>query len=298
MKKILRKLFNKLGYDLVKKDFYSSGGDRSKTFQVKVGNYSISMPGNNPLVEHYKYYPNYNIELGKLAQIVSTKYPGCFLLDIGANVGDTIAVVKSAIDIPIIAIEGDEFSYDFLYRNSRMFNNVYTINQFLGDKTEKKTITAEKEGWNTTLIPAASGEKLITLKTLDETLRENDFFSSNIKLIKIDTEGFDTIILRGAYDTINKHSPLLYFEYNRENMDIINENGLLTLFSLIEAGYDKIAVFDNHNRCLIHTSLTQHDILQQLHNYADGVNGLIPHYDICVFHKNDNDIAAEFLMLS
>ncbi len=296
MKKALRKLFNKLGYDFVKMEKYGTLSARSKIFQVKVGNYAISIPGNNPLFKHYQYFPDYNIELGKLAQVISKKYPDSYLVDIGANVGDTIAVVKSVIDMPVIAIEGDEFSYKFLVENSVLFKNVHTINQFLGEKSEKATITTEKEGWNTTLIPSAAGEKMISLKTLDETLKENNFFSAEIKLIKIDAEGFDTIILRGATGTMMQHSPVLYFEYNRENMDLIGENGLLTLFSLTDAGYNKIAVFDNHGRCLIHTDLTQRDILQQLHNYADGIKGLIPHYDICIFHKSDNDLAEKFLL--
>lgn len=294
MKKILRKLTNILGYDIVKTKA-GRHGDPSKTFQVKVGNYLISMPGNNPLVKHYELFPNYNIELGKLAEIINKKYPGCSIIDIGANVGDTIAVVKSVIDIPIIGIEGDEFSYKFLNQNASLFNNLYIINQFLGDNNEQKLVNTEKEGWNTTLIPDATGKKSITLKTLDEILNDTKLNGRDIKLIKIDAEGFDTIILRGSFNTLAKHNPVLYFEYNRENMDIIGEDGLSTLYALIELGYNNIAFLDNHNRCLMYTSLTQTDIIKQLHDYADGINGLIPHYDLCIFHKNDNDIAQDFL---
>jgi len=297
IKKILNKLVNILGYKIVKNK-PGNHGNPSKSYQVKVGNYYITMPGNNPLVKHYEYFPNYNIELGKLAQIISKKYPDSYLIDIGANVGDTIAVVKSVVNIPIIAIEGDQFSYKFLSQNALLFDEVHTINQFLGEKSEKKMIKAEKEGWNTTLIPTTNGSNWITLKTLDESLKENKLSSVNTKLIKIDAEGFDTIILRGALDTILKFSPVLYFEYNRENMDIIGEDGLATLFSLSESGYDNIAFLDNHNRCLMYTSLAQKDIIQQLHNYADGIHGLIPHYDICIFHKTDSDIAREFLNLN
>lgn len=297
MKKLIRKLLNKFGYDIVKtrKDYH---GDANKLYHVKVGTFILTMPGNNPLVKHYEHFPNYNIELGNLAGIIAKKYPDCSMLDIGANVGDTIAVVKSVINIPIIAIEGDEFTYKFLQKNSPLFEHLYTINQFLGEESKDQIASTIKEGWNTTIIPNSTNDgtgKLIKLKSLDEVLITHELFSRNLKLLKIDAEGFDTIILRGATAAISRHNPVLYFEYNRENMDIIEEDGLSTLFSLVKYGYDKIAILDNHNRCLIHTSLAEKDIIKQLHNYADGMNGLIPHYDICIFHSHDSDILGEFL---
>jgi FkbM family methyltransferase len=288
MKSILRNLINKFGYDIVKTNTFTEK-NKSKIHQVKIGNFTIAIP------KHYQYYPNYNSGLGKLALLISKKYNSFQLLDIGANVGDTIAIVKSIVDIPIVAIEGDPFVYGYLKQNASLFNQVYTIQQFLGEKNGNLQVTLEKGGWNTTIVPTETSAKTIDLRTLDQVLIEHQLNAASFKLLKIDAEGFDTIILRGAFTTIEKHHPVLYFEYNRENMDAIGEDGISTLFALAKYGYKKIVFLDNHNRRLMCLPLSEEEMIQQLHRYADGVQGLIPHYDLCLFHKDDSDVLDEFL---
>ncbi len=291
MKKFLRKIANKWGYDFVKVNV-SPSEKSSKFSNVKIGEFNIEIPSNNPLSKHYVYYPDYNIGLQRLSVIVSKKYPNQTLVDVGANVGDTIAVVKSRLNIPIIAIEGDDFSYSFLAKNCQKFSDIQLIKAYLGENNKEELISIEKVGWNNTLVPKKEGN-LIKINTLDTILETTKF--STIKLIKIDTEGYDTIILRGAQQIIEKFHPILYFEYNRENMDVINEDGLSTIFSLTKYGYENIVFLDNHNRTLLHTKLSNKEIIQQLHNYADGKKGLIPHYDLCIFHSTDFELFEEFL---
>lgn len=294
MKNQIRRILKKFGYDIIKIDKPRSNNS-SRIYQVPVSKFSIAMPGNNPLVNHYKHFPEYNKELGKLAKLIHTKYTDAVLIDIGANVGDTLAVIKSCTDIPVIAIEGDNLSYSFLLKNAQLFNSINTIQAFLGERDKHENVNVEKEGWNTTLIPSDSGSSSLHIQTLDKLLIDHGQFDRAIRLIKIDTEGFDTIILRGASKTLTRHHPVLFFEYNRENMDAIREDGLSTILSLTKFGYTDIAIFDNFSRCLVHTTLDQDKLLHQIHNYADGINGLIPHYDICIVHSDDKDIIEEFL---
>ena len=293
MKELLRKIANKLGYDFIKINVHSAD-KATKTFPVKIGRFEISMPGNNPQVSLYKYSPASNEQLGKLARIVERKYPGCSVIDVGANVGDTIAVIRNQTEVPIIAIEGDDFSYSFLKKNATQFQNIKLFQQYLGEKKEHLNVNIEKDGWNNTIIPNDSGSKKLEIKTLDELLSENNLQGINIKLLKVDTEGFDTIILRGALQTIQKHKPVLYFEYNGENMRAINENGLNTLVGFKQMGYENIHVYDCIDNQIMVTTLDNFDALQQLHNYAHRKRSMIPYFDICIFHKDDGDISGEF----
>ena len=69
MKKILRKIANKFGYDFIKINVHSA--DKAhKISNVKVGNYNILMPGNNPQISLYKYYPTSNTQLARLTEII------------------------------------------------------------------------------------------------------------------------------------------------------------------------------------------------------------------------------------
>ncbi|MFN8248685.1 MAG: FkbM family methyltransferase [Ferruginibacter sp.] len=293
MRKLLRGLFNKLGYDIVKINMHSSD-KAGKTVLVKVGNYTILMPGNNPQISLYKYSPDSNSQLGRLTKLIASKYKDASLIDIGANVGDTIAAIRTHTNIPVIAIEGDDTSFSFLQRNVTQFQDIIIIKQYLGEDRKELAVSIEKGGWNNTIIPDKSGEKKIDIKTLDEIIADNNLGSRNIKLIKIDTEGFDTIILRGCRQTITDKKPVLYFEYNGENMNAIGENGLSTLLSLKNFGYNAVQIYDCVNNLLIATTLDNKDTLEQLHKYIHKSKTMIPYLDICVFHSSDNDMAASF----
>ncbi len=294
MRKIIRQLLNKAGYDIIKVNVHndSKAGQIKK---VKVGKFMIDMPGNNVQISTYKYRPDANDLLGTLSTCVAKKYPSLCAIDIGANVGDTIAVIKSAIDIPVIGIEGDPVSFKFLQSNTRQFSQVTVLQQFLGDKKQTLQVELEKSGWNTTLIPTENKGQELSLKTLDEVLEENQLATQNIKILKVDTEGFDTIIIRGATSLIQKQSPVIFFEYNKTNMEAIGEDGMSTLLSLEKYGYHSVIFFDNYGRYMLSTPINQYELIRQLHHYSDDNHSQVGYYDVCLFHESDNDIAKKFI---
>ena len=296
MKKLFRKFINKYGYDIVKTAEWSEI-NKHKKIVVPVGSYSILMPANNPQVFNYVSIPNLNEELAYLAQIVANKYSDAVLIDVGANVGDTVAVVKSKINIPIIAIEGDATSYSFLQENVKQFENITTINNFLGEQMQTVPVDVEKKGWNNTIIPNNEASTTIQLNTLDNILADHNLSTANCKLLKIDTEGFDTIILRGCYKLLSTHKPVLYIEYNAANMQAIGEDGFTTLLNLTQFGYHHIFIFDGLSNLLFYTHLNDKSNLAQLNNYLHKKNAIIPFFDICIMHANDEDICHVLLNL-
>ncbi len=296
MRKFIRTLMNKMGYDIIKINVHSDKKAHVVS-QVKVGNFMLEMPGNNPHISNYKYEPQVNSQLARLSACIAQKYPALTVIDIGANVGDTIAVIKTVIDIPVIGIEGDPISFRFMEKNTAQFSGIALIKEFLGEKKETVKVALEKTGWNTTLVPVtsdASGQE-VSLKTLDQVLEEAHLGNRTLKLLKIDTEGFDTIILRGATELIIRQHPVLYFEFNKSNMDAIHEDGLSTLLSLEKFGYHTIIFFDNKGRYLLSASISDTSLVTQLHHYADERDSEIAYYDVCLFHDDDQAIAADFI---
>lgn len=215
------------------------------------------------------------------------------VIDVGANVGDTIAVIKSFVNVPIVGVEGDEISFRFLEKNSKQFSEVSVIKTFLGESRNEIKADFKNFGWNTTIIPAEEGSHKIVVKTLDEILKK-DFNDLNFKLLKVDVEGFDTIVLRGAEEIIKKDSPIVFFEYNPEAMKPLNENGFKTLLSFEAKGYDKIIFFDHKGTFLLSTSLKNTEELTYLHQYISSTKNLLGYFDIVLFSKEDTDIAVEY----
>jgi FkbM family methyltransferase len=298
MKKLIRRIFNRFGYEIIKTgDRHALKGSRREKM-VQVGHYRLSMPGNNPLLNVYKSHPDFNTHFSKLAKAVFQKYAGMTVVDVGANVGDTIALLKSAIDAPVIGIEGDDISFEFLEKNTKQFSGVQIIRTFLGEQAKEIKAELSKAGWNTTIIPNKNAKKIIAMRTLDEVLSGTSFDHPLVKLLKIDAEGFDTIILRGSYQIIDQYHPVLFFEYNPENMQKIGEEGLPTLYSFRQLGYRKIIFFDYLGAILLVTSLENESGINCLHDYLRGKSNLLGFFDIAIFHQADDDIADNFLRLN
>ena len=119
MKKLIRDFLNRFGYDIIKTGIPYIPKTRGEG-SVLVGKYDIRMPGNNLQLGNYKIYPDLNSQLGRLAGVIFQKYPGMTVLDVGANVGDTIAILKSSVDVPVIGIEGDDISYSWRFCSSSL----------------------------------------------------------------------------------------------------------------------------------------------------------------------------------
>jgi FkbM family methyltransferase len=262
---------------------------------VRIGQYAIQVSTLNPVAWHYSHTPDLISQLGRLVPLLKRKYPGFAAIDVGANVGDTACIIKSAADIPLLCIEGDEFSFGYLQKNIAQFRNTTAHKLFLGEKTGIVSAVIQNAGWNLTLKPGTGASaSSIKLTSLDDFLATQPAGPA-FKLLKIDTEGFDCRIIRGTANYIQKAMPVITFEYNRGNMDAIGELGLPTLFKLREFGYSRVVFHDQNGRLLLATALTQSDLVKDLHEYADCVRGRIGYLDITVFHTADNDVAEEFI---
>ncbi len=292
-RKLANKLLSPLGVAIVNAE--RRPWLRKTIETVRVGRYPVQMPGISPLVQCYSQFPDSIGQLGRLASLLHGKYPNLAAIDIGANVGDTACIIKSAADIPLLCIEGDDFCFGFLEKNARQFQNVAVHKLFLGEKTEIISATVEKTGWNTTIKPDSDGSaKRIEVTSLDDFLATQPGAADH-KLVKIDTEGFDCPIIRGGAKFIQQTHPVIAFEYNRDNMDAIGENGLETLAMLAHLGYSQIVFHDCHGRFFCPASMSDHALIRNLHDYADGKHGAIYYFDITIFHKDDDDVAQAFI---
>lgn len=263
------------------------------SWQVNIGKYPIKMNPNGNLLDIYLSNKEYAAELGRLVSSIYKKYPGFSMTDIGANVGDTIAIVKNVIeDIKILCIEGDDESFEYLKSNSKQFNNVHLYKYYLGQSTEYIRALVNKKGWNNTLKISFNQGELINIYSFDDFLSKENICSKNIKLLKIDTEGFDNNIIRGAKNYITTSNPILYFEYNIQNLLINKENGLGIFKFLKNLGYCDLIFFDSNGKFLTHTILDNTLLIEDLHHYSSSYEG--HYYDLCLFHEKDADVALEF----
>jgi FkbM family methyltransferase len=259
---------------------------------IRIGNYHLKANGNHALPRILEAHPGYSANLPRLACNLKEKYPDLLMFDVGANIGDTVALVRTQCKCKIVCIEGDSKYFELLKLNTAQFDGVEIYNYFLGEENKTISGTTEKDVGTLKIVDSATDK--IELRTLDEFIDKNGPFSC-AKLLKIDTDGYDLKIMRGAFNYINRTKPVLFFEYDKLFLSQQDDDGVTTLEQLRDKGYEIILFYDNYGRFLLSDTLNNKLMVKQLDNYINARKGAFEYYDLCIFHKDDEDIALKFI---
>ena len=207
--------------------------ERNALEQMKL-NTSLIKNDRFPIVNSIIYVPDYPsdyiqrtiVHTGNFYEIKDLKYLDKFLdktsviLDVGANIGNhTIYWGKRTCVRKIYSFEPVDITYKKLLKNieiNALQNKVITYNVGVSDIISKGRIkvldTANYGG--SSISESCSGDfDIITIDSLD--IKEE-----NISLIKVDTEGFEYKVIKGAYNTIKKYKPYIYIEINDNKAEI------------------------------------------------------------------------------
>ena len=261
---------------------------------IKVGGFSLKSFYDSKIEEFLSVYPNYSRNFARLAEcVLKNDHNQSSIIDVGANIGDTAALLRS-LNIPntIFCIEGDQSYFELLKENTFQFDDVVPINCFLSDANQ--TISASFDHYQGTghLTEITNGKKIIT-KTLDNLANEQPM--RKIKILKIDTDGFDVRILNGAIQLIKANDPILFFEYDTV-LNTYHQSCIDFLFFLVTLGYLHVIFYDNFGRMVMHTGLNSKDTVIQLDRYINKKKGAFPYYDVAVFTVKDEDLFNEVIM--
>lgn len=261
---------------------------KNKIVSSHIGDFDILTPALHPLPKHLKKSPTYSQNLPRITSLVHKKYPKLKLIDVGANIGDTVALVHSKVTCPIVCIEGDATYFKILQKNILQFKDVSAFQCLLGEKNAELSGSLSKSH-GTAMMNTDTSQK-IHMKTLDSFLQDNpEFFDA--KMLKVDTDGYDVKILRGAKKYIQKEKPIIFFELDRHFLEAVGDSGIDAFTELRKYGYKNILFYDNVGRFLTMTTVENTEQLTELYHYTYKKNGSFPYYDVCVFHEEDSDLA-------
>jgi Methyltransferase FkbM domain len=167
-------------------------------------------------------------------------------------------------------------------------DNVVAKKVFIGDGD--KNIGKELKVIAGTAYLAESASTTTEIRTLASILSTEPKFAT-AKLLKIDTDGFDSIIIRGSVDFIQVVKPVIFFEYDPYFLAKQNDDGVGIFLLLKSLGYHSIAIYDNLGRYIISLPLTESLMIEDMHRYMLGRGGKI-YYDICAIHAEDIDLVT------
>lgn len=213
--------------------------DRLTTYNYYGVELALPMSHDLPYNSRYPYYNK------PLAYIVRRLYrehgEKLKVIDVGANIGDTAALVKFYADVQILCIEGNELFANLLYRNTFAMNGISVCECYIGER--ENGVTETRKRGTIALTETAEPEGILT-RTFDWVIGSNPEFA-DAKLLKIDTDGFDPQIIRSAENFIRKAKPVIFFEYDTGIMAQRGEYAHELFETLTRCGYSKYMVFSN-----------------------------------------------------
>jgi FkbM family methyltransferase len=265
-----------------------------KEFQV--GRYKILMPMDHALPDYQAIHPLYDKFLPFLVSNISNLD---WTIDVGANVGDTLfAILNQKADAKVLCIEADAPFFNLLKTN--IANNQDLI------ETSNLKISAYLVGtgnFNGALSGRAGTKNLVlsdpqletstnSFLSLDRIIQDQDIDPARIKILKVDTDGFDFDVITSGKDLLSQQKPLIYFE-NQFSNDF-QRNGYSNMYAMLNRyGYKKFYVFDNFGALMIKT--TSIEIIDSLNTYLDFQNSqkttrTIYYYDILCAVEDDIEL--------
>jgi FkbM family methyltransferase len=128
------------------------------------------------------------------------------IFDVGANVGQTAQrLVQVFPNSMIYSFEPVPETFANLQRNTAHLTEVECVNVALGEELGEATMTTDRDGQNT-LIAGVSSSDSVTARvtTLDDFCADRAIH--RVDLLKIDTEGFETFVLKGASEMLSQGS--------------------------------------------------------------------------------------------
>jgi FkbM family methyltransferase len=234
-----------------------------RDIEYPCGACTIVLPAGHKLPEYQSAHPHYDRFLPQLARHVPA---GTSIVDVGANVGDTVAAMAAAApQAHYLCIEPDPTFFRYLENNVARIRaalpgiEISLSAQLVGRQLERAAL--ESAGGTAHARPDSGGVASVTLDRIVA-----DAGVAPVSLLKSDVDGFDYDVVDSASALIAAHEPLLFFEC--QPLEATQREGFRRLLPRLEAaGYSHWAAFDNFGQAMLQHSCTA-AMIDQLIEYA------------------------------
>jgi FkbM family methyltransferase len=278
---------NRLAFSISRRAFARMGRWNGALTRIRFGNVEIIAPLAHPAV-YWRYRPvGFNMNYVSLVRS-TLKVRSGLIIDVGANIGDGIALLRGAgINVQILGVEGTDLYFNLLERNIADLEKVNIEKVYLGSHMGDKGIAVDIHDGTANLTDASASIETIPL---DELMLK--YAEERVVLLKSDTDGFDAKVLEGATGVLANWEPVVFVELDDA---LLRQQGgsfesLLDL--LVAANYRYVAVWDNNGRWL-----GARDITESLSDWIACHPGGFgrPYLDIAAFKERDRAILDDVM---
>lgn len=200
-------------------------------------------------IGHYLYFGFLDTGIQNLFGLCKKNF---YVIDVGTNIGwVALNFAKLSENGKVIGFEPDPYNYSVCKSNSdrNALSNLTILPYGLGETSGQVMMevrTPDNRGGNRIAPKNASGSVNVQIKRLDDI--EEIASLSSINLMKLDVEGYELKVLRGALNTIQKYKPILFIELDDDNL-LDQGDSATSLVSFLEVnGYSSIVHAETNER--------------------------------------------------
>jgi FkbM family methyltransferase len=272
--------------------------------EIEFCGYRLLVPSRHPIMVRHtpgrpQFQPYRETGLARVAQAVGRLNPGGVAIDIGANIGDSLAVIARHSPMQVLCIDASDFFTGYLKQNvERFFQGRASVLQAFVTRREGEAPTGLVH-WGGTAKPDGSpfAESCGAIGVRTLIARAGD-----VALLKIDTDGYDLDIIEGVFDpapdgTREARRFPIYFE-----LEITDDKAeaaraaaarAAAFFEVMRSvGYANAFVWDDPGRFFGVLDLDDRAQVRDAINYMTHLRHRpVWGFNICLIGRDDNDLA-------
>ena len=221
------------------------------------------MPPNFALPKFQNSFRLYDRFLPVLAKNIDSENRNKLIIDVGANIGDTVVAMLQNSANPFVCIEPSDYFFSFLEKNLKNISEsdssrVKTIKELVG--TGLISGTLDHNDRRTASLKVSDNPNVITHIPLDNLIDDK----SNVILLKVDTDGFDYDVIKSGEGILSNSEPILFWE--NEITEDFQYEGFIELYKLLDSkGYKYVYIFDNYGNLI--TDFISFETLKNINSY-------------------------------
>lgn len=257
----------------------------------------LKLPLSHSLPVYLKQFPFYDQLPRRISEYVHQKQGHLNCIDVGANIGDTIASFYQEDTDTFLAIEPNPKFSRLLSENWGWNKNVTMVSDICSSGSDEGTFLIQEKNGTASILRAGNGIKMSS-RPLDEIVNDRPF-AANANVLKIDTDGHDFEVIEGSNELLSRNLPVVLFECDAfENTNYV-EDCLRTLNLLKRSGYNYFLLYSNFGYLMGRYSLSDLSPFRNLLFYQ--LTSDFYYFDIIVmkdedifqFHKAEIDYFAD-----
>lgn len=264
--------------------------------KVKIGNKYLFMNSSHNLPVLLK-SPYYDTALPRISLFISRNIGKLIMIDIGANIGDTVCLITDVVNGRFLCVEPDEGYFKLLKINTQNLENVICEKVLISTSDDNDApikILNEVRGSaylsNSTSLDLhwLTKHNNTTLSTtVDDLVNKYPEFSQT-NLLKVDTDGYDIKVLKSAVSLLTKQKPIIFFEFSPWHLiNVGGDDPLSWIEQSIQIGYSYALFYDWNGYPFMYMNLNETETLKQLISYAKRKPFF--YYDILMFPDSKKD---------